>query len=78
MTAGCDRYWLGGPLFDEISINLPEGRKFTVVAENNSTENCVPQKVVLNGRELDRNFVTFEEIVSGGTLVFTMGPAEVH
>ncbi len=33
-----------------------------------------PEKVTLNGRELDRNYITHDEIMAGGELVFVMEP----
>jgi putative alpha-1,2-mannosidase len=44
------------------------------VAENNSPENIYIQSATLNGKALDRTYVTYEEIMAGGVLEFVMGP----
>ena len=65
-------YMLGAPLFDSATISLPEGKKFTVKAVNISDKNKYVERVFLNGKELDRNFITHQEIINGGTLTFEM------
>uniref|UniRef100_UPI0032173AB0 GH92 family glycosyl hydrolase n=1 Tax=uncultured Draconibacterium sp. TaxID=1573823 RepID=UPI0032173AB0 len=66
-------YVFGSPLFDKATINLPEGKAFTFVAENNSKENLYIQSVVLNGKPFTKSFITHKQILEGGTLVYTMG-----
>ncbi len=66
-------YVFGSPLFDEVSINLPENKKFTVVAENNSNSNIYIQSVKLNGEDYTKSFITHKDILKGGTLSFEMG-----
>lgn len=74
---GDNIYILTSPLFSEVEITLDPafypGKKFTVRAENNSSENIYIQGARLNGKPLDRAWITHEEIVNGGTLEFTMG-----
>ena len=65
-------YMLGAPLFDSAIISLPEGKKFVVEAENLSDKNIYVKKVLLNGTELNRNFITHQEIINGGRLTFEM------
>jgi putative alpha-1,2-mannosidase len=31
------------------------------------------QSIELNGKKIDRNYITHKEITQGGTLIFTMG-----
>ena len=54
-------------------VNLKDGKKFTVIAKNNSRENKYIQSMVLNGKALDKPFFTHQDIVNGGTLELTMG-----
>jgi predicted alpha-1,2-mannosidase len=70
---GTPYYILGSPLFEKIVINLPNGKTFTILAENNSKDNIYVQKVYLNDKEINRAWITHEEIISGGTLKFIMG-----
>jgi predicted alpha-1,2-mannosidase len=66
------KFILGSPLLDRASISLPGGGKFTMVAENNSKENVYTDAVFLNGKKLDRNYITYNEIMAGGELRFIM------
>lgn len=66
-------YVFGSPLFDKAEINLPEGKKFTFVAENNSEQNIYIQSLSLNGEPYTKSFITHKQIVEGGELVFKMG-----
>jgi putative alpha-1,2-mannosidase len=52
---------------------LPGNKKFTIVAHNNSDENIYVQKIRLNGQDQMRSYITYREIMQGGTLEFFMG-----
>jgi len=67
----------GRPLFDRAVIRTGWGNTFTILAYNNTPENKYIKKVLLNGRELKRTYVTFDEIDRGGTLEFEMSPVPV-
>ncbi|MCG8474892.1 MAG: GH92 family glycosyl hydrolase [Cytophagales bacterium] len=67
------KYELGSPIFPKASIKLPNGNTFKVIAENASKENYYVQAVTLNGKKLDRTYITHKEITAGGTLHFVMG-----
>ena len=66
-------YSIGRPLFNKATVNLKDGKKFTVIAKNNSRENKYIQSMVLNRKPLDKPFFTHQDIVDGGTLELTMG-----
>jgi predicted alpha-1,2-mannosidase len=66
------KFILGSPALDEISLSLPGGKVFTIIAENNSSLNVNVSGVFLNGDKLDRNYITYKEIMSGGELRFIM------
>ncbi|MEW2546884.1 GH92 family glycosyl hydrolase [Streptomyces sp. NPDC047002] len=66
-------YALGSPLFDEAVFTTSRGTRFTVEARHNSTANPYIRSARLNGRVLDRAWITHEEIVSGGRLTLVMG-----
>ena len=71
-------YVFGSPLFDKTTINLPEGKTFTIQAENNSKENVYIQSVELNGKEYSKSYITHQDIVAGGALKFVMGNTPNH
>jgi len=72
-------YQLTSPIFEKISIKLDQdiyrGKKFVIKAENLSKENFYIQSAMFNGKPLNRSWLRHEEIVSGGELVFVMGPS---
>jgi putative alpha-1,2-mannosidase len=67
-------YVIGTPHHERISLVLDEGRTFTVEAPGTSSINKYIQSASLNGRTLDRCYITHAEIAIGGTLQFVMGP----
>ncbi len=73
VTAGLPYYVIGSPLFDKVSINLDNGKQFTLIAENNSAENKYIQSATLNGVPYNRTYFSHEDIVAGGELVLVMG-----
>jgi len=66
------RYYFGSPQFENVNLNLPNGKTFTVRAKNVSKENFCFRSVKLNGQHLDRLYVTYDEIEKGGKLEFEM------
>ncbi|MFZ2286956.1 MAG: GH92 family glycosyl hydrolase [Bacteroidales bacterium] len=66
------RFILGSPVLDEVSLSLPGDKTFRIIAENNSPLNVNVSEVFLNGMRLDRNYITYSEIMSGGELRFRM------
>ncbi len=66
------QYSLGSPAMDKASLHLENGKTFTITAKNQSDKNVYVQKVTLNGKVLDRNYITWLEIMGGGDLVFYM------
>lgn len=66
-------YAFGSPLVDSASVNLENGKAFTVKALDNNKDNIYIQTITLNGEKIDRNHITHKEIMAGGELVFNMG-----
>jgi predicted alpha-1,2-mannosidase len=67
-------YMIGSPMFGKMSLRLANGKRFTVVAENNSSANVYVQSATLNGKALTRPVIRYEDIMAGSTLHFVMGP----
>ena len=67
-----DQYWLGSPAIDGATLTLENGKTFTIKAINQSDKNVYVQKVLLNGKLLDRKYITHSEIMNGGDLTFYM------
>lgn len=68
---GTPNYYLNVPLFKSVTYNFPNGKKWKVSVENFSHDNKYIQQVKLNGKVLDRNWITHQEITAGGTLEIT-------
>lgn len=71
---GDNRFEITGPIFDKVSFNMPDGKTFSIIAENNSPENMYIQSARLNGVRYGRCWIDFKDIVSGGELELEMGP----
>ncbi|MDR0750003.1 MAG: GH92 family glycosyl hydrolase [Tannerellaceae bacterium] len=62
------------PVFEEVSINVGNGKTFVVEARNVSAQNKYIQSATLNGTPHNQAWISHSDIVQGGTLVFQMGP----
>lgn len=69
---GSGQYALGSPLFDKVTLSLPDGKSFVIRAEGNGLRNCYIRRAVLDGKELTRNYLTHDELMGGGELVLQM------
>ena len=74
VTPGIPRYAIGSPVFKKVTIDLTNGKRFTVIAHGCSKLNKYIQRATLNGAPLDTPWFTHEQLMAGGTLEFGMGP----
>lgn len=72
VTPGVPTYAIGSPSFEEVAIQLPNGKEFKVVAKGNSPQNVYVQRAALNGEELKELFFTHEQLMAGGVLELEM------
>lgn len=72
---GQPEYAIGSPLFNKVTLNLENGKTFTIVANNNLPDNVFIEKARLNGKSYSRNFLTHEDIRIGGEMIFDMSAA---
>lgn len=73
VTPGSPSYAIGSPLFGKATLDLGNGKTFTILARNNSQQNKYIQSATLNGETISRTWISQKEITDGGTLVFEMG-----
>ena len=73
VTPGTTTYAIGSPFFEKATLNLPNGKTFTVKAKNLSPENKFIQSARLNGESLDKPWFTHEQLMAGGVLELIMG-----
>ena len=69
---GSDQYQLGSPSVQYASVKLANGKRFTIEAKDQNDQNVYVQKVLLNGKQLNRHYLTHDEIIQGGTVIFYM------
>ncbi|MCL1934753.1 MAG: GH92 family glycosyl hydrolase [Candidatus Azobacteroides sp.] len=73
---GIPYYSIGRPLFDEVKINLENGKAFTIRVSNNSKSNKYIASARLNGKTLDTLFFSHKELMEGGVLEISMTDKE--
>lgn len=70
VTPASGEYALGIPHFKEISVSLAGGKKLVVKATK--LEDGIPLTCIrMNGKILDKPFVSIKEIMQGGVLEFS-------
>lgn len=65
-------YVFGSPLAKRAVIHTVAGTDFIIETENNGPDNKYIRSVTLNGKPYDRWWISHEDIMKGGRLVFTM------
>ena len=70
---GAPIYSIGRPIFDRVTINLPDKKKFTIIAHNNSRTNKYVQNIRLDGVLLESPFFMHSDIMKDGQLEIEMG-----
>ena len=72
VTPASNEYILGRPFVSRATLQLPQGKSFTVLARGLEAAHPYVASVTLNGKPLTRVFLRHQEILAGGELVFTM------
>ena len=77
------QYWLGIPAFPKATVNLPDGKTFTVLTTGNGRMRPSAidggvgaprvKSVLLNGKPLKGYTISHSDILKGGTLEFRLG-----
>lgn len=72
VAPGSNEYVIGRPFVNRAALTLPNGKRFTIVANGLSDANRYVGRVTLNGRPLERSYLRHDELTAGGELRFTM------
>jgi predicted alpha-1,2-mannosidase len=72
---GTTDYAIGSPLFDRATVTLPGGKNFVVTARRNGPQRPYIEGATLNGQPFQKMYLTHEQIVGGGEVVFRMTSA---
>ncbi|MFP4622321.1 MAG: GH92 family glycosyl hydrolase [Bacteroidales bacterium] len=73
VTPGLPMYNIGSPVFDEVTIHLSNGKDFTIMANNNSSNKKYIQSATFNGNSIDKPWFLHEKMRNGGALKLEMG-----
>ncbi len=66
------QYVLGAPLFKKITINLENGHKIIIEAQNNNQNNLFVQSIMYNGTTYNNNWLNHDDILKGAVINFSM------
>jgi predicted alpha-1,2-mannosidase len=72
---GDPAYCIGSPLFDRATLTLPGGKTFAITAEHNGPQHPYIRGAKLNGQPFDRVFLTHNQLMVGGEIIFDMTSA---
>lgn len=67
-----DQYAIGSPAVDHAVLKLENGKEFTIDVKKQSAQNVYVSSIILNGKKLNRLYITHDEIMQGGLLTFNM------
>lgn len=65
-------YVIGTPMLEEGVIHLTDGKTFTVKAPRKKSGEIYIRSIKLNGRKYTKTYITYQDIIKGGTLEFVM------
>ncbi|MEO6802247.1 MAG: GH92 family glycosyl hydrolase [Granulicella sp.] len=71
-------YLIGSPTFPRSTIQLANGKSFSVVAVNSSPANVFIEKATWNGKPYQRSWFTHDQLMAGGELKLTMTNMPTH
>jgi predicted alpha-1,2-mannosidase len=69
---GSPVYEIGSPIFEKTTIQLENGKQFTILANHVSAKNKYIQSATLNGKPLMKAWFSHSDIAEGGTLLLEM------
>lgn len=72
VTPGEPEYVLGSPLFEKVTMKMPNGKEFVIEAKKNNDKNVYIKNAKLNGKDYTKNFIRHDDFVKGGSMVFEM------
>lgn len=69
---GSNEYVLGVPYLEHSAVALPNGKTLEINAPGVSDKNRYVRRVLLNGKPYDKLYITYSDMMAGGTLEFQM------
>ena len=68
------QYVIGAPYLPYMKVRMGSGKYLEIKAPKVSDKNRYIQRVLWNGKPYDKCYVTYAQLMEGGTLEFDMGP----
>ncbi len=65
------QYVIGSPLFDKVTINLPNNKKFVITSKQGENTPYV-KSLKFNNQPYTKSYISHNDIVNGGSLAFEM------
>ncbi|MDN3604150.1 GH92 family glycosyl hydrolase [Belliella kenyensis] len=72
VSPATDEYIIGSPLFKSVTLELENGKKVNIKAENNNHDNRYVKSMKLDGKEYTKNFIKHQTLMDGASISFTM------
>ncbi len=73
VTPGLPFYTITSPVFEKVSIELDNGKVFTVLAEGASRTKKYIHRAFIDGEEIFSPFITHDQVMSGAILMLELG-----
>ncbi len=70
VTPGVPEYVIGSPLFNAVTVTLPQGKVLQINALNNQQDRPYVQALHFNGKPVAQNFLNHQALLQGGELRF--------
>ncbi|HJD93139.1 GH92 family glycosyl hydrolase [Bacteroides coprosuis] len=69
---GTDEYVIGSPQFNKMKLHLENGKTVTITTKNNDKANRYIDEMTVNGKTYSKNYVTYEQLMNGADITYTM------
>ncbi len=70
---GTNEYQIGTPFFEEVKINLENGKSIIIKAENLNDKNFYIQSMTVNGSDWTKSFIKNSDLTKGAEIKIVMG-----
>ncbi|MFR5757665.1 MAG: glycoside hydrolase domain-containing protein [Bacteroides cellulosilyticus] len=61
-------YWINAPVFDTVTLHPTSQQEFKIHVNRPDAEWYLYSKAILNGKVLNRSWLSYDEIMQGGDL----------
>jgi len=74
VTPGIPAFNIGSTVFTDVSVKLQNRKTFRILANKSSRQNKFIQSAILNGKQWNKPWFSWNDIKDGGVLELEMGP----